>query len=559
MPSAAHCVIRRPNRAESYAQVSAMVAASNQIDETYYANVTDPTTAAATATDTANEYGLPVYVPNQEMAQAIARGETYDGVSLADLEECAATYPNGEFAWDVPTLGVKRGGPARCVAVVELRSVEPVSGGTERNVPLARATLAVGDSFQCNISEFPENAKLEAAGLIEFPPDREPTHQDVIKVMNQEQKQNAAIKIAAMTIGGGLVGNVSGKNEIGRDDMFGLGRDKMKNTAIGAAGGAALATASIYSGYLPGNMILSAGVNATMGAVVGNIITTDDEVLRVENCTDGENGNRRTKCLWGRVVTKKEMESNQRAFYHIDSRRTIVCDVDNNDRDKFTNCYDRELVDVKLEDCPDQTMESLDKKCIEQLKGSQNLYTYETDSSSYTRFVKKTNNCEDCWVAVKTAHYPDQTVSAAIIDIEDKAFGLKRSDIQNIKKADGQYANKLRGRKPDGSIYTFQGEQAEYTIADFHPMYLDATDGPMIDLGNKARLKGTLIGAGTGAAMGAFTAYEGAKAEIEDRWVAAVREYKDRLNKMYCITGGTSGRLLSWYNGTVVVQSAQAQ
>ena len=79
---------------------------------------------------------------------------------------------------------------------------------------------------------------------------------------------------------------------------------------------------------------------------------------------------------------------------------------------------------------------------------------------------------------------------------------------------------------------------------------VDATDGGIIDLGNKARLKSTLVGAGAGGALGAFSGYQGAQDDIEKRWVAAVREYKDSLQKVYCVTGS---RFLGYYNDQVVI------
>ena len=84
----------------------------------------------------------------------------------------------------------------------------------------------------------------------------------------------------------------------------------------------------------------------------------------------------------------------------------------------------------------------------------------------------------------------------------------------------------------------------------FEPITVDADDGGLIDLNNKARMKSTLVGAGAGAGLGAFTAYQGAQSEIEERLVSAIREYKDSLNTFYCITGK---RLLSTYNDPVVI------
>ena len=94
---------------------------------------------------------------------------------------------------------------------------------------------------------------------------------------------------------------------------------------------------------------------------------------------------------------------------------------------------------------------------------------------------------------------------------------------------------------PDGVVYT---------INEFYPMLETADSGSVIDFGNKARLKGTLIGAGAGGAMGAFTAYQGAQDDIQNRWVTAVREYNDSLQKIYCITGD---RFLGYYNDDIVI------
>ena len=66
-------------------------------------------------------------------------------------------------------------------------------------------------------------------------------------------------------------------------------------------------------------------------------------------------------------------------------------------------------------------------------------------------------------------------------------------------------------------------------------------------MGNVAK---TLTGAGIGGAAGAYTAYQGAQSEIDERWVAAVREYKDSLQKFYC---GTGQRFLSFYNDATVI------
>ena len=74
-------------------------------------------------------------------------------------------------------------------------------GGTD--AVLARANVATGDTVKCNISDFPEISYTADAGQVTFPADNAPTKDDVINVMNQEQKQNAGLKIAAGLVVGG--------------------------------------------------------------------------------------------------------------------------------------------------------------------------------------------------------------------------------------------------------------------------------------------------------------------------------------------------------------------
>ena len=114
-------------------------------------------------------------------------------------------------------------------------------------------------------------------------------------------------------------------------------------------------------------------------------------------------------------------------------------------------------------------------------------------------------------------------------------------------------ANEIVGRAGNGNAIALSvgaDKTAEQLMAAFKPIYRDASDGGIIDMSNKARLNGTLTGAGIGGGVGAFTAYQGAQNEIDERWVSAVREYKDSLQKFYC---GTGTRFLSFYNDMTVI------
>ena len=125
---------------------------------------------------------------------------------------------------------------------------------------------------------------------------------------------------------------------------------------------------------------------------------------------------------------------------------------------------------------------------------------------------------------------------------------MKQSDWREWKRTH-QSGVIIYGRSTQGQSYDLS-DTVEYSINDFYPMMVDASDGGIIDYSNKERLKTTLIGAGAGGAMGAFVGYQGAQSDIENRWTAAVREYNDSLTKFYCATGN---RYLSKYNDVVYI------
>ena len=101
-----------------------------------------------------------------------------------------------------------------------------------KDVVLARANVAAGSGVKCNISDFPEADYTVDAQNVLFPADAEPTTEDVIKVLNEEQKQHAALKIAAGALVGGIGGNIAGKNDVGKDSLMGTDKGKMKGTLI---------------------------------------------------------------------------------------------------------------------------------------------------------------------------------------------------------------------------------------------------------------------------------------------------------------------------------------
>jgi len=500
---------------------------------------------AATADNAVNaaatEVKLPIRVANAALAQQIARGDTNARASMANLESCANIYLNGEFAWDTPTVGMGAGGAGTCVAVVEIRGYQMGANGSD--LVLARANLASGDAVKCNISEFPEASYTTDAMNVVFPADNEPTMDDVIRIMNDEQKKDAGIKIVAGTIIGGLAGNMAGKNEIGHDGLLGGGKHKTQGTLIGAATGAALMAGNAYAGKKGGDVILSTGVNAAAGGVVGNMVASGDSVLRIEDCTvDGSE----TKCLWGMIATNNPIKDTQTAFFNIDDGyTTVVCDAD------MKNCETKELIAIKLDvdAYRDKDLDEISEKQFEEIRADSNNQYHLVQNPNGKPYIESGFGENGIYAKIKSAGTIDRQIAAMIPvgNALNKTFGAKKSDWRKWKQANSSAT--VYGRSPRGEPYRLP-DNTEYDLNDFYPMMLDAEDGGLIDFGNKARLKSTLIGAGAGGALGAFVGYQGAQSDIENRWVSAVREYKDSLQKFYCTTGT---RFLGYYNDTIVI------
>ena len=497
-------------------------------------------------------------IQNQNVQQSEVVEENTDD-NAKNLESCSAIYPGGEFAWDKPTAGVGAGGASTCVATVELRALTQSSASimnpnAPQYVVVARANVAAGSAIMCNISSFPESSYTNEVQNVIFPADAEPTTQDVIEVLNQEQKQNAGLKIAAATLVGAIGGNIAGKNDIGKDSLMGTDKGKMQGTLIGALGGAAVGAGSVYTGKVAGDMILSTGVNAAAGGVVGNIMATGETVLRVEKCAGGRD------CLWGVVTTGESLKYNsdnklcetdtsgslkncKDSYLDLNDGRTVItCDngTCSQDRLESITLYDDTYVDG-LKDLRQDLQKIIDKR-------QNGVVFYLEHTQSGDEMKPGVGGVQShTYGRIKLAMRPKNKRPALIQDnIKDKMFGMTRSDWIEWKK-NAKSDLKIYGRGADGEP---SGEIEGATLANFSPIYIDAEDGGIIDLDNKARLKSTMIGAGVGGAAGAFTAYQGAQNDIDERWVAAVREYKDSLQKFYCATGS---RFLSYYNDPVII------
>lgn len=548
MPSDSYSAVKVTNKSRSYSD------AYNQVND-MRASVAAPALSSAHSDDlgvagktqdSSLAVNLPIRVADQTLARQVASG-TSTGLTVQQLANCGAVYPDGEFAWDTPTAGTMIGDD-KCVSVVEMRGYQMGQDGSD--LVLARVNLAAGDAIKCNISAWPETSYLPAAGTIEFPADKEPSVEDVIAVMNQEQKQNAAFKIVAGTLAMAAAGNVLGANDVGNDSLFGTNKEKLTTTAVGGLAGAAMMTGNVYGGKVAGDMILSTGVNMTAGGLIGNMAGGNDRVLRIENCSYN---NKETKCLWGRVIKEGTRDRDKEYFYNIVDHLIYKCDKKAATDPYYKNCvlFGQELVDIMPEGYAGRKNSKDETYTFDMIVNDDK---FQSATNSY-RLTKDENEIDvmspvpgrpspggaNRFVRLDTFKIVDSSDPAMVVDFKDQLFGIK--DWKSNMCTD----TKLKGRDGKGQPIELP---VGYTCANFYPSYQSASDGSLIDMGNKARMKSTLIGAGAGGAIGAFSAYQGAQDDIQERWVTAVREYKDSLQKIYCVTGT---RFLSRYNDTVII------
>ena len=549
LPAQARINVRN-NRtyAEAYNQVNAMR------QQGQYANTIEATTASATAS-------LPVAVDDKKLAEEILNN-TSESVTMTDLDACAMIYPGGVFKWGIPESGIRRNPTKQCMAVVELRDANTKE-------ILATTTLASGDTMKCNVDEFPEiyysyNLKY---GKVSVPADQAPTMDDVIAVMNEEQKQNAGLKIAAATLIGGVAGNLLGPKQAGSSEFMGMGggTGRIISTVAGAAGAAGIEAASSYSGKVAGDTIKSTAVNATAGMLVGNMaagMSGSGSVLTTVKCAvDGTEYD----CI--PVKQQKigdEIKTDANTIYLIKHDGTEIrkCKLNNG---KITLKYTQD--NSTNDSC---TIES-PKMNIIVAKKAFKAHDPKAKLSDYASAVYKRNTSaqsdNDILFSAESSFSgnPDDNTyykidSANIIDSSSPAYAVfshlpikasgyteKDWNEENVSTPiDGATLVGYYRRLTDGTakevINTTSTEGKTYK---FKPLSRDATDGALIDLSNQARTKATLIGTAAGGALGGFSAYQGATTEVQERWVTATREYNDSLTNFVCMTGD---RFLAKYN-----------
>lgn len=552
MPVDAAVRVKNANRsyAEAYQQVNEM-----RYQQEYNAAIA--TTASATA-------NLPVAVDDERLANEILNNTASD-TSVSSLEACAMIYPTGEFKWSVPESGIRRNQTNQCVAIVSLFNANT-------NEVLATTTVAAGDSMKCNIDSFPEAGMNKIlVEKTELPADVAPTIEDVEAVMNEEQKQNAGLKIAAGAIISGLAGNLLAPKDAGAKESktgLGFGKNQLIDTAIGAAAGAGIMAASTYSGKVAGDTIKSTAVNAASGMIVGNMMsgmTGGDSIMATTKCvvTEGTNASERD-CVVGTVSRLKNNDNysynaNAKSFLIISKTNNVLRECTNPPQDgniyTCTTTSGYTNITIKNEIDKDVSLASLLKESDAAIANHDiTMYHQPTDIENINSFKELTDSgtaLDNVFFRVSTA---SKTTGAPIrayavfpqgFKMPFKFDGLTKDAWQDLSQNAKYYY-----RNSNGSVGSEIKPQDATETLSFEPSARDASDGGLVDLSNQSRAKGTAVGAAAGGALGGFSGYQGAQNEITERWTAAIREYNDSMNNFGCKTGT---RFLSKYNDYVEI------
>ena len=488
----------------------------------------------ATETTTAAVANLPVMVTDEKLANSIVNNEV-GAPSVSDLEACSMIYANGNFKWGTPKYGINR--DPQCIAVVELRDANT-------NAVLASTTVGAGQSIKCNIDSFPGGSyNMSALSRVELPADTAPTMEDVVAVMNEEQKQNAGLKIAAGAIIAGVAGNLLAPKDTSKDTNgkipLGTGKTQLIDTAVGAAAGAGIMAASSYSGKVAGDTIKSTAVNAASGMLIGNMMAGangGDSVITTTKCS--VNGIEHD-CVVGNYAKNDGSYDgfNKEKIYlkEVKGNNMFECDVEGN---SATKC---EIFSPGT---------NLGNYVIEREGGPIPLKTAKTDDTNIIYWDKKDDKQNEF---IKTSQYNSEKSFYHIVSADklgDKKHAYAVFD-EPLKKAFGYKTWEELSSKKTKIYYRYGGGgvgdliEDENAVANFEPSSRDADDGALIDLSNQARAKGTIVGTAAGGALGGFAGYQGAQTEVSERWVSALREYEDSLSNFVCFTGG---RFLSKYN-----------
>jgi hypothetical protein len=304
-------------------------------------------------------------------------------------------------------------------------------------------------------------------------------------------------------------------------------------------------------------------------------------ILNITKCTpQGESSEK--DCIVGTLATKgdpikySESETN---VYLVNRQGNVLTCTRNTKTDEstdivFNQCRSSSrLLNIKIQS-PEGLIDFYKDNASDQSKFSSITELYET-SENDTSKLRKTTSPNGAYFIIDEADQIASFVLAYAVynhNLKKPAFGYpvsdfgKNSDLNDYvvyaRNSNGSvgrflYDPKTKTTKTDETTKdSDKKDKSDTKEYEFQPVAKGAEDGGLIDINNEARAKATMIGTATGGALGGIAGYQGAKTELEQRWVEAVRTYNDSLSNFVCMTGG---RFLAKYNDYVEIPDLKKQ
>ena len=303
-------------------------------------------------------------------------------------------------------------------------------------------------------------------------------------------------------------------------------------------------------------MILSTGINATAGAITGNmydaVTGSGDTLLRVEKCGLEENGSivSESTCLWGTLKEKGETIQKEASdktdygyvFYNVKEKTVFLCKKKENDK-TYNECASRSDFQLGTIEGANVSVTALDGKDVNAVLEKATKYKYDTGEKR----ISEDNSGE--WVQINGTTKIKASHAVVIYDFPESKRGTSISDYDKWKTANLQNA-KICLRSSKGNAYSCDSDILKENRTSFVPTSKSSSDGKLVDLSDKTRTKDTVKGAAVGAGLGGFSAYQGAQEDIEARYVQAVEEYNASLRNFVC---GTGKKWLGDYNDDIEI------
>jgi hypothetical protein len=159
-----------------------------------------------------------------------------------------------------------------------------------------------------------------------------------------------------------------------------------------------------------------------------------------------------------------------------------VCDnIKNKDdgSDEFKNCKPGNLIGLKFDGQYNSLEEGIADQNFLKMRGSSSVAKFALDEAT-----KEMKTGSDDWVEISAGGYPAERVNAMIPNFSNKTFGAKMTDWHKWRTANPNAGKTIVTRNSRGEAGKLT---EEWELQNFYPLTIDASDGSIVDVSNRAR------------------------------------------------------------------------